>query len=182
MSAVANRYAEALFSLALDKKSVGEFKNDLDNVLLCLNEVDNVKNFFGSEKVSKENKKEIIKKSFESKIQKDVLNFLYLLVDKGRIVYFDEIIREYHSMANHELGIKEGIIETARPIDESKINELEKVLSSEDQKVELKTKINKSLISGFKITFEDEVIDASMKDKFNKLNNMLHRKGGNPWN
>ena len=43
-------------------------------------------------------------------------------------------------------------------------------------KVEFKQKINKSLISGFKISFDNEVIDASMKDKIDKLHNMLSRK------
>lgn len=178
MSLVANRYAEGLFSLGLDKNKVEDYKNDLNSVLSVFNDVDNIKTFFISEKVNKSEKKEIIKKAFENKLNKDVLNFLYLLVDKGRIGQYEDIITEYRKMANNELGIKEGIIEVPRPLPNEKIQELEKALSKDSLKVELKQRINKSLISGFKITFDNQVIDASMKDKIDKLYNTLTRKDG----
>lgn len=182
MSIVANRYAEAFFSLSLDKNALENNKNELNAVKDIFNEVENLKEFLASERVSKKDKKEIIKSSLKQTVSKDTINFLLLLVDKGRINYFDEIVNDYIHLANDELNIKEGVIESVRPLDKDKIKELEKALSKNGQKVELKQKINKALISGFKIKFANEIIDASMKERVDKLQEMISRKGGQSWN
>lgn len=178
MSIIANRYAEAFFSLSLDKNALENNKTELNLVKDIFSSVENLKQFFMSERVSKKDKKDIICKALDSKISKDTLNFLLLLVDKGRISYYEEIINSFRTMANNELKIKEGIIESVRPLDSEKIKELEKALSKNGQQVELKEKINKQLISGFKIKFDNEVIDASMKDKIDKLKDLISRKEG----
>ena len=80
------------------------------------------------------------------------------------------------------LNIKEGIIETPRPLNKDLIKKLEDTLSKDGKKIELYEKINKSLISGFKITIDNHVIDNSLKNKINDLENTLLRKDGNLWN
>lgn len=177
MSIVASRYAEAFFSLSLDKECVNEYKKELSIVKDIFLDVPNIKDFFSSMQVSKKDKKEILKNTLATKVSKDTLNFLLLLVDKNRISYYDEIIDSYIHLANNEMNIKEGTIESVRPFDKEKIKELEAALSKNGQKVELKQRINKSLISGFKIKFENEIIDASMKDKIDKLQELISRKG-----
>ena len=182
MSVVASRYAEAFFSLSLDKNATETYKNELNVVKDVFENVDNIKEFFISEMVNKSEKKKVIKDALQNKVSKETLNFLMLLVDKGRISIFDEIIKEFRHLANNELNIKEGIIESVRPLDKEKIKELEDALSKDGEKVELTQKINNSLISGFKIKFDNQVIDVSMKEKIDKMNKIISRKGGQSWN
>lgn len=182
MSIIANRYAESFFSLGLDKKCVDIYKEDLKNVRQVFLNVPNLKEFFKSEQISKNEKKEVLVSTLNNKINKDTLNFLKLLVDKGRISYYDDIIKTFIHLANEKLNIKEGVIESARKLDKASILKLEECLSKNGEKIELHEKINPSLISGFKVTFADEVIDASMKEKINKLHNSLSKKGGKQWN
>ena len=181
MSQIATRYAEAFFSLASDLNKVAEFKKDMDFVKDSLGEIEGARKFFVSAQVSKNDKKNVLTSCFEGKIDTYTLNFLCVLVDKGRIGNYKEIAAEFHNLCNQELGIREGIIESARPIEEEKIKLLEETLSKEGQKVELVAKINESLISGFRITFDNEVIDGSMKTKIEKMNDMLLRKDVNLW-
>lgn len=182
MSIVASRYAEAFFSLGLDKECIEEFKNELNVVKDIFNDVKNIDEFFISERVSKSDKKQVITNALANQVSKDTLNLFMLLVDKGRISCYEEIIDSYIHLANDELKIKEGVIESVRPLDKMKVKELEDALSKDGQKVELKQKINKALISGFKIKFDHEVIDASMKEKIDKLQEKISRKGGQSWN
>lgn len=172
MHQVISNYAQALFDLAKDNNAVSSYKKELDDVLETLLEVDNIKDFFVSVKISKNEKKNLLDKCFKDKIDKNILNFLKLLIDKNRFVYFKEIAREFHCLCNDDLKIKEGILEVPRHLDKQEIKKLEDFLSK-DEKVELKEKINKTLISGFKITFEDKVIDNSMKEKIRKMNELL---------
>ena len=182
MSVVASRYAEAFFSLSLEKNLIENSKKELNIINKLFASIDNLKLFFLSEQISKKEKKELINTSLKDAVSKDTLNFFLLLVDKGRIAIYDEIIKEYIHLANDKLNIKEGIIESVRPLDDNKILELENVLSKDGQKVELTQRINKSLISGFKIKFDNYVIDASMKEKIDNLHELLSRKGGQSWN
>ena len=176
MSIIARRYAEAFFSLSLDKDLVEKNKKELKEIQGLFSSVDNLKLFFISEQINKDNKKALLTNSLKKVTSEDTLNFLLLLVDKGRIGLYDDIINEYIHLANNELNIKEGIIESVRPLDNNKVNELEKSLSKDGQKVELTQKINKSLISGFKIKFDNYVIDGSMKSKLDKLQESISRK------
>ena len=107
---------------------------------------------------------------------------LYVLIDKNRIENYDDIFKEFIHLCNEELNIKEGIIETPRPLNKDLIKKLEDTLSKDGKKVELYEKIDKSLISGFKITIDNHVIDNSLKNKINDLENTLLRKDGNLWN
>lgn len=176
MSLVAKRYSEAFFSLALDKNKVSEYKEDLKLVLDTFKGVDSIDFFFASEKITKQEKKDLIEKSFNEKISVDAKNLLKLLVDKGRMGYITEIAEDYFHLANENLNICEGLIESVRPIDETRIKELETLLAKNGQTVVLKQKINKSLISGFRITLNNEVIDGSMKSKIDQMQDLLSRK------
>lgn len=176
MSLVAKRYSEAFFSLALDKNKVSEYKEDLKLVLDTFKGVDSIDLFFASEKITKQEKKDLIEKSFNEKISVDAKNLLKLLIDKGRMGYITEIAEDYFHLANENLNICEGLIESVRPIDETRIKELETLLAKNGQTVVLKQKINKSLISGFRITLNNEVIDGSMKSKIDQMQDLLSRK------
>ena len=176
MSLVAKRYSEAFFSLALDKNKVSEYKEDLKLVLDTFKGVDSIDLFFASEKITNQEKKDLIEKSFNEKISVDAKNLLKLLVDKGRMGYITEIAEDYFHLANENLNICEGLIESVRPIDETRIKELETLLAKNGQTVVLKQKINKSLISGFRITLNNEVIDGSMKSKIDQMQDLLSRK------
>ena len=176
MSLVAKRYSEAFFSLALDKNKVSEYKEDLKLVLDTFKGVDSIDLFFASEKITKQEKKDLIEKSFNEKISVDAKNLLKLLVDKGRMSYITEIVEDYFHLANENLNICEGLIESVRPIDETRIKELETLLAKNGQTVVLKQKINKNLISGFRITLNNEVIDGSMKSKIDQMQDLLSRK------
>lgn len=199
MSALAKRYAEALLSLAVRENKVKKVKEDLDlakelfssiNIKMDI-DIDNKEynlkenvisenkglyTFLKNVKLDKETKNNLVKSCLENKIDQLSLQFIYILIEKNRISSYEEIFDEFHKMANHELNIKEGIIESVRPLDQEKIKELENILSDDKQKVILIPKLNEELISGFKITFEHEVIDVSMQEKIRKMTDMLYGK------
>ena len=181
MSLVANRYAEALLELARDEKQVLDYRRQLDTIAKALDDA-GAHAFFLNRKISKEEKKKLVATCFKDRLPKNILNFLYVLIDKGRMVNYREISSEFHRLCNRELNIKEGVIESVRPLKEEKIRELEKLLSNDQQQVELLPKINRTLISGFRISFDDEIIDNSMKKKINSMELMLKRKDGDTWN
>ncbi|MDO4500789.1 MAG: ATP synthase F1 subunit delta [Erysipelotrichaceae bacterium] len=172
MSQVSMAYAQGLLELAKEADSVLSYKEEIDQIKEVYLQNSELKSFFASAKISKDTKKELIEKAFKGKVKVNVLNFMKLLVDKGRMNLFLEIANDYHALSNVLLGIREGVVETARPISEEEITKLEKALSN-DKTVVLKPRINETLISGFKVIFDDEVIDHTMKDKLEGLKTVL---------
>ncbi|MBR3228465.1 MAG: ATP synthase F1 subunit delta [Erysipelotrichaceae bacterium] len=181
MSLVAKRYAEGLFSLAKDYDKVSLYKDEIKLVKECFDKAE-IRPFFASGRISREEKKQFCREIFRDGLDTYVLNFLCVLIDKDRITAYRDIFDEFVHLCNRELDITEGIIETARPVDKKLIEELEKVLEKDGQRVELKETVNRSLISGFRISLENRVIDNSMKNRISDLEDSLLRKDGSLWN
>ena len=138
--------------------------------------------FFASSNIGKEEKKAVLTKAFKDNVADNVLKFTYVLVDKGRMANYPEIFAEFRHLCLMELGINEGVIESARPLSKELIGELEESLSKEGKQVVLVPKINKTLISGFRISIENRVIDSTMKARIKNMEEELKRKDGNLWN
>lgn len=181
MSQIATRYAESLLLIAKENNKIDSYKEDIKTIEESFS-LANIKPFFISSRISKQEKKDVINSVLKDKTDKYILYFLYVLIDKNRIDHYDDIFKEFIHLCNEELNIKEGIIETPRPLNKELIKKLENTLSKDGKKIELYEKINKSLISGFKITIDNHVIDNSLKNKINDLENTLLRKDGNLWN
>ena len=182
MDAVSSVYAEALFSLAVDTNKVEKIQKDVQLVGDSLRGVEGVKGFLNSIKVSKDDKKRVLRECFKDSIDEYTMNFLCVLVDKKRINLYKSIFHDFHLMCNEYLGIKEGIVESVRPLGSEQITQLEKALSKKGCKVVLKNRINETLISGFKVIFEDQIIDNSMRNRISKMNEKLLRKDVSLWN
>lgn len=173
MSQAAHRYAEAFFELAHEMNQIDAWKQQMDQVALVMESVPELKGFFGAVKITNEEKKELLIKSFEGKIDEMCLNFLCLLTDKKRISEVSLVLKEFHSLCNAYKGIAEGVVYAPRTLSENQIKELEDSFKVRGRNVELSLKIDESLISGFKIVLDDEVVDASMKSKIARMKNEL---------
>ena len=180
MSLIAARYAESLIAIAIENNSVSEYKEQIIelNEIFSNSEIDD---FFKASRISKEEKKNLIKNIFNDKLDKYILNFLYLLIDKNRIIHYKDIFNEFIKLANDNLNIVEGTIEVAHKVDDSLIKQLENSLSDNDYDVELKQIINEELISGFKINIDNRVIDNSLRNRSDNLKQSLLRKDGAQW-
>ena len=116
MSQAAHRYAEAFFELAQEMNQIDAWKLQMDQVALVMESVPELKGFFGAVKITNEEKKELLIKSFEGKIDEMCLNFLCLLTDKKRISEVSLVLKEFHSLCNAYKGIEEGVVYAPRGI------------------------------------------------------------------
>ena len=115
-------------------------------------------------------KKELIKNVFEGRVSKETESFLYILVDKGRLHNYGDILKEFDKLKNEAEGFGEGVIYSARLLNEEQLQKLEaetgKLLG---KKIRLKNLIDESLIGGVKIITEGKIIDASIRNRLDRL-------------
>ena len=87
----------------------------------------------------------------------------------------DEFINQYREMK----GISIVNVVSAEPLSEETMNAIRKKLT--DSKltrgsIEFRTSVDKELIGGFVITFEDKLYDASVKNQLNELRKQFSSK------
>ncbi len=174
MGKIANRYAEALYELACEESKIDLWQQQMRKVKQVFDQDVAIQAFFSHIRIDDIEKRVVLKKVFENVIDKEVLNFLFVLVDKNRMSQFQEIAKRFHTLCNVSKGIKEGFIYSIRPLSEDEIQGIEQSVSNKMAfRVNLMNRIDQSLISGIRVVVEDIVIDGSMKYRLSSLKTEL---------
>lgn len=99
-------------------------------------------------------------------------NFIRILNTNGDLPYYEAIIQEYERIDREERGITEVEITTAGNVAISK-ETVQALNNAVDGDIELREKVDESLIGGVIVKIEDTMIDASVKGQLNKLKDKL---------
>lgn len=104
--------------------------------------------------------------------EKVINNFIQVLKTNGDLANYEAIIAEYEILDRKVKGIREVEITTAHEvqINSEIIQSLNEAVGSD---IELKKKVDESLIGGVVVRVEDTLIDASVRGQLNKLKNNL---------
>ena len=167
---VAGTYAKALFDVAKEADKIELIEEELDSLKSIFEKEQDFQRLVESPTISVKEKKEVLEKVFEGKMQEELLNFLYILVDKGRSNQIERIIRKYKDEVADFKHFSNGTIYSATPLTEEKVAEFEEQVSKLlAKKVKLQNQIDAKLIGGVKILVEGKVIDASVKQELADL-------------
>ena len=124
--------------------------------------------------ISADDTKRVITEILEGKVCKELLNFLYVLIDKRRIGSFAGIMKVYKDILEKEEGVSYGTVYTVIKLDEQRLAQIEEETAKLLQtKVKLENEIDESLLAGFKILVDGKIIDASYRKKFDEMANQM---------
>lgn len=172
---VGKRYAEALFEVALEMNRLEDFKTEISSVTKVFKDEPQLKTVFEHPKLSKAEKKDIVNAIFKDRVSQEIVNLIYIMIDKGRERYIEDISREYAVLSNKAQGIIEGKVYTAVSMDSMEKEKLQNKLSQNlNKRVILKNVIDPSLIGGVLVRLEDRVIDASIKGQLEDIKKNLN--------
>jgi F-type H+-transporting ATPase subunit delta len=176
MSKVAERYSSALYEVALVTDKVEDYLATAKVVLKSLDPSWDL--FFTATKISKEEKKNVLKMGYSDHVDKIIMNFLCILVDRNRFKYLDEILKLFIHECNKGLNIKEALIYSPRLLTVQQSDLIREGLEDKfNSKIEISNKIDETLISGIKVEIEGKVIDSSMKNRIKNLRSELLKEG-----
>jgi len=171
---LANRYTKALMSIAQENNTTEKISNDLKEVVELFEKNSDIEGFFVSPIVKKEDKKDILEKSFKGKIDENFYNFLSVLVDKNRMYILPAVENIFREKISKMANILEVEAQSVIPLDENMQNILkEKMEKITQKKVILKNKINKEILGGLVLSFDGKVIDGSVKAQLAGLQKQL---------
>ncbi len=163
-------YATALFEAAGDEGIQEQIREETQGLLdLFQNEPDFYR-FFCMPGIPADEKKEVLTNVLEGKISREVLNFLFVLVDKGRVRHFERMVRAYAKLMDEAGGLSAGEVYSAVPLSDDRISKLEeqtgKLIGG---RVRLENRIDKSLIGGVKVQVAGKIFDATLKSRLEDM-------------
>ena len=167
-------YGTALYEAAKEtgkKETILEEATELVGILQ--NEPD-LHTFINYPAISAVEKKKVIENIFSGRICDELLNFLYILVDKRRTTHFERIVKVYKSLVDKEEGYSYGTVFSVTPLGDDRIKELEEDVSKLFRSnVRLTNEIDPKLMGGVKILVDGKIIDASIRKKFDDLGSRI---------
>lgn len=168
---VAQPYAKTLIESAKETGKIDAVIKDIKTIKEAFENRD-LNLIYKSPIVNASKKKSIIKSIFKGKIDGLSLNFLYLILKKNREPLLGEIIKAADGYVLEIQEITEVVITTATEVTEETLKMIKDKVKSLGQTrthLDVTHRIDKNLLGGFKVEFEDKVIDASVAHKLKEL-------------
>ena len=114
---------------------------------------------------------EAVKEKKDSDIKIVINNFFNILIQNNDITKAKEIVKNFEKIWNTEHRIIEADIISAEELDKNIIKLLNDYIIelSGAEKISLKQNINKNILGGVIITYEDKVLDGSLRMRLVEL-------------
>ena len=171
---IANRYADALFQLSEEENVSKDIYSELRDVVDIVKNNKDLDNVLKSPLVSKAEKIDLIEKIFSDKINRNLKNFLKILVEKGRISSLKSIELTFKQLLNDKNNIIEGTVISAIPMSDDKVKQLEENLSKKYNKnVTLENKVDETILGGVIVRLGNTQIDGSVKSRLDNIKDQL---------
>lgn len=170
-SNIASRYAKALMGLAIERGELSSVHGDMEVFDKSLASNQDLQALLKSPIVNTDKKQTILTKLFGEVFNQTTNSFMGIVLRKRREAYLPEIVDAFIEQYRTYKSITTAKLVTAVPVDDNLLNKVKSmVLAHTGRKnIELTTKVDKSLIGGFILTFDDKLYDSSISHKLAKL-------------
>ncbi|MCA9514188.1 MAG: ATP synthase F1 subunit delta [Myxococcales bacterium] len=174
-SPIARRYAKALVELCAEAKNHAVIGKQLESFAETWDSSDEFQNVMKSPVVSLEDKREILNKLFARNLfAPTTRNFLFVLLDAGRIGHVDEISRAFAELMDNVSMRVRATVTSAVPMERSDLVRIQAALQRLTGKtVVLDAKVDPSLIGGVVTEIDNVVLDGSLKTQLQTLSERL---------
>ena len=181
---VSRRYSKALLKLAINDNSEQKIYNEFSNLLELFKSNDKFIKLFCSPLLSSRSQLKLISNLFSNSdkkkinVSKNILAFFKILAKNGRLKILLGSLYSFQNLVKsmyQEININ---LITAFPISEDIVNKIKNILLKKtDKKINIISNVDKNIIGGIILQSGSSLIDASIRNKILKLNNI--KKGVN---
>lgn len=168
------RYALALFKVAESKGKVEEYLQDLREIVDFIENDKDFQKVIKHPQIGTGQKKQIFTTIFKDKVDDELLSFLLILIDKDRILYLKEKLREMEKIYLESIDTLKAEIITVVPLnDEEKTTLIEKLKKKYEKNIILEEHIDKSVLGGVCIKINNDVIDGTIKNRLKEMKKLM---------
>jgi F-type H+-transporting ATPase subunit delta len=174
-TAAGRRYAEAAFELASRDDALDAWGEGLTLAARFASDA-SVVGVVDNPSIPYANRVAAVDSLLGKRVPDSVRNLARLLAQRGRFETLPAIAAEYHRLLNRKRGIVEAVVTSAQPLTSDETAALRaRVESMTGAGVELRSEIDESLIGGLTVRVGDQLLDASVRGRLERLRDQLVR-------
>ncbi len=173
---VARKYARALFMSARERGLMDQAYDQCSKLQRVLEADRSLLIFLGSPKIEQEQKQELLRRVFASRLERLFIEFLIVLVQKHRAVYMPEVLDEFNRLVEYDRGIARATVISAVPLETTERERLTKKLEAKtDREIKLESKVEPDILGGLIVIMADEIVDGSIRHDLELMAEQLHK-------
>ena len=169
MQDVAHAYAAALFEVGKEKGKLDALHDQLGQFVDALDRNRDLQVFFFSPYFSSAEKIAGARGAIDG-ADPEFLNFLELLIEKGRMPEIFRIRRQFEELWKHENRRIDVTVTSAVELDPAVVSKIgEEIQRQTGQEVELASRVDEEILGGVVLQVGNMVLDASIRSRLEKL-------------
>jgi F-type H+-transporting ATPase subunit delta len=162
-------YAEALFDVAKQKGRLDSIGAGLGQLADALEQNRDLQVFFFSPHFASAEKVEGLRRAV-SGADPELLNFLELLIEKGRMPEIFRVRREFEQLWKRERRRIDVTVTSAAELDPAVVEKIgEEIGRQTGQEVDLASRVDEEILGGIVLQVGNMVLDASIRNRLEKL-------------
>jgi F-type H+-transporting ATPase subunit delta len=171
----AQRYSLALYELSNEANSIVDIEKHTLAILNLIKKNKDFNNLIKDPTENQENLISVINKISETFKVNDLLkNFMTFLIKKRRFFYLEKILKSFIEICSEKRGEIKAEIQSAKELSNEEISKITEELSQNfSSKMKLNYKHDKSLIGGLIVKIGSTMVDTSIKNKLQQIENRM---------
>ncbi len=174
---VANRYARSLVTISREDDTLDQVHQDALKFLEITQQNRDVTLAFSNPVISQEKKLNLARKIFQNLVSARTLKFIELVIKHQRgsllVPIFKRIVHQYKTIK----GIVDAKVQAPVELDDAIQDQLKKLvqqtIGEAANTVNLETHKNPDMLGGFKLQFEDKLLDKSVDTQLKNIRQAL---------
>lgn len=167
---VSKRYASAFFDSVKKRNLFDKIELEFADVVQIIEINTEFKHFLHHPAIGGDEKKQLLRKLFETKVENLLLDFLLLVADRKRLLYLKLIWESFYAQLMDYRNEVLAYVSTPFSLSaELRQNIVDKVSKIADKIVQIREIIEPSFIGGVYIRIGDKVIDITLKSELEKI-------------
>ena len=176
MTEMSKEYATALFMLAREEGSEKEYAEALEKVSAAFEEESEYMEFLSSPSIPVKERLSAIEQAFAEAVPENVLSFLQLLCEKGRIRSLKGCVEEYGRLLDAFENTSVAKVVSAVPLTEDEKRRLMKKLEKMcGHTVTMFCDVDGELLGGMVIELDGKVMDGSLRSRLHEVKDVISR-------
>ena len=171
----AKSYSQALYELASEEKNLDDIEKNVASVLKLIFQSEEFNLLIKDPTNKQEDQQNVINIIFEKFNLNSLLKkFLNFLVMKRRFFYVEKILKDFLVICSKNRGEISAKLTVAKELNENEINKIKSELSKNfGSDIKLNYKYDPDLIGGLIMQVESIMIDTSIKNKLQQIENKM---------
>ncbi len=176
MAEISKEYGTALFMLACEKNETKNYADALQKVSGVFGENPDYLLFLASPSISLSERLAAIGDAFGGRVPEDVVSYLKLLCEKGRISCFSESVEEYNRLLSASEQVARAKVTSVVPLSDTEKDKLiEKLKAICKCDITAEYLIDESLLGGVVVELDGKILDGSLRSRMRDMKEVISK-------